>query len=75
MVVRPSLLGHAALNSLNPSNALWAHIGGLLAIGIGLADIWAFHAFPVPLAIGFVVAGLAAMGVNVAWQVAQAQHK
>lgn len=41
-------------------------IGSAVACGAGLADLWHFHALPVEVACGLVVAGLVGFGLKAA---------
>lgn len=50
-------------------------IGGLTAVGIGLADLWRFHGFASTADTVFIVGGLAALGVNVAFAAGQTVGK
>ena len=53
--------------------ALWLHIGALIAIAIGLIDVWHFGALQHDLDIGLVLSGLAGMGLKLAYNAGKAQ--
>lgn len=46
-------------------------IGGLVAVGTGLADRWHFHGWPDAADTVFLIGGLAVLGVNLAFAAGQ----
>ena len=44
---------------------LWVHLAAMIAIAIGLADLWYFHTFARDSDLLFVVGGLAGMGLKI----------
>jgi len=45
---------------------LWPHLGAVVAVAIGLVDVWHFHTFGTTADQIFIIGGLAAFGVNLA---------
>jgi hypothetical protein len=46
---------------------VWAHVAALIAIAIGLTDLWGFHRLQVEIDLGIILAALGAMGLKVAF--------
>lgn len=47
------------------TDGLWAHIGALIAVAIGFADVVHFHSLGVNADEFLIIGGLAALGVNI----------
>lgn len=45
---------------------LWIHAAGLIAIALGLVDLWYFHALAHDTDLLFVIGGFAGMGLKIA---------
>jgi len=43
----------------------WVHLAAMLAIGVGLADLWHFHSFARDSDLVFIVGGFAGMGLKI----------
>ena len=53
----------------------WVHFAGLIAISIGLADLWYFHTFARDSDLLFVIGGFGAMGLKIINGSAEALRK
>jgi hypothetical protein len=43
----------------------WVHLAGVIAIAIGLVDLWNFHAFARDSDLLFIIGGFAGMGLKI----------
>jgi len=51
----------------------WLHVAALVAIAIGVVDLWAFRRIASGLDLTLILDGLAAMGLNAAFNMGRSQ--
>jgi len=63
----------AALLQVFDDAGLWLHLGALIAVAIGVIDLWGFHRLQVDADLALIVAALGAMGLRVSFMAGRSQ--